>query len=74
MPNALPVWVKPLTTTYKPLDDRPLETRIKALAGRCGVANIPVLAKRGYRHAIDEFVVTVCGAQPHRADWIRHLE
>lgn len=40
---ALPVWVKPLTTTYKPLDDRPLETRIKALAARCGVANIPVL-------------------------------
>ena len=40
---ALPVWVKPLTTTYKPLDDRPLETQIKALAARCGVANIPVL-------------------------------
>jgi STE24 endopeptidase len=40
---ALPVWVKPLTTTYKPLEDRPLETRIKALAARCGVANIPVL-------------------------------
>jgi STE24 endopeptidase len=40
---ALPVWVKPLTTTYKPLDDRPLETRIKTLAARCGVANIPVL-------------------------------
>jgi STE24 endopeptidase len=40
---ALPVWVKPLTTTYKPLDDRSLETRIKMLAARCGVANIPVL-------------------------------
>jgi STE24 endopeptidase len=40
---ALPVWVKPLTTTYKPLDDRSLETRIKALAARCDVANIPVL-------------------------------
>jgi STE24 endopeptidase len=40
---ALPVWVKPLTTSYKLLDDRPLETRIKALAARCGVANIPVL-------------------------------
>jgi STE24 endopeptidase len=40
---ALPVWVKPLTTTYKPLDDRPLETRIKSLAARCGVADIPVL-------------------------------
>jgi STE24 endopeptidase len=40
---ALPVWVKPLTTNYKPLEDRPFETRIKALAARCGVANIPVL-------------------------------
>jgi STE24 endopeptidase len=36
------VWVKPLTTTYKPLDDRPLETRIEALAARCGVAHVPV--------------------------------
>jgi len=40
---ALPVWVKPLTTTYKPLEDHALETRIKALAARCGVTNIPVL-------------------------------
>ena len=39
---ALPVWVDPLTTSYKPLDDRPLETRIEALAARCGVTNIPV--------------------------------
>ena len=39
---ALPVWVKPLRTNYKPLEDRPFETRIKALAARCGVANIPV--------------------------------
>jgi Zn-dependent protease with chaperone function len=39
---ALPVWVKPLTTTYKPLDDRPLETRIKVLAARCGITNVPV--------------------------------
>ena len=39
---ALPVWVKPLTTAYKPLDDRPLEARIEALAARCGVTNIPV--------------------------------
>jgi STE24 endopeptidase len=28
---AWPVWVDPLTTTYKPLDDRPLEARIDAL-------------------------------------------
>jgi STE24 endopeptidase len=40
---ALPVWIKPLTTTYKPLDDSRLEARIKALAARCGVTNIPVL-------------------------------
>jgi STE24 endopeptidase len=39
---ALPVWVKPLTTNYQPLGDRPLETRIEALAARCVVANIPV--------------------------------
>jgi STE24 endopeptidase len=40
---AWPVWVDPLTTTYKPLDDRPLEARIDALAARCGIAHIPVL-------------------------------
>jgi Zn-dependent protease with chaperone function len=40
---AWPVWVDPLTTNYKPLDDLPLETRIEALAARCGIANIPVL-------------------------------
>lgn len=39
---ALPVWIDPLTTTYKPLDDRSLEARIEALAGRCGVAYVPV--------------------------------
>jgi hypothetical protein len=39
----LPVWVKPLTTAYKPLDDHHLEMRIKALAAWCGVTNIPVL-------------------------------
>jgi STE24 endopeptidase len=40
---ALPVWVKPLTTAYKPLEDRQLEARIEALAVRCGITNIPVL-------------------------------
>jgi STE24 endopeptidase len=40
---ALPVWVKPLTTNYKPLEDGPLKTRIETLAARCGVTNIPVL-------------------------------
>ena len=39
---AWPVWVSPLTTSYKPLDDPPLETRIDALAARCGIAHIPV--------------------------------
>ena len=40
---AWPVWVDPLTISYKPLDDRPLEMRIDALAARCGIAHIPVL-------------------------------
>ena len=40
---AWPVWVDPLTTTYKPLDDRPLEARIDALAARCGITHIPVM-------------------------------
>jgi len=40
---AWPVWVDPLTTNYKPLDDPPLETRIEALAARCSIVNIPVL-------------------------------
>ncbi|MGA8595055.1 MAG: M48 family metalloprotease [Bryobacteraceae bacterium] len=39
---AWPVWVDPLTTSYKPLNDRPLETRIEALAVRCGIAYVPV--------------------------------
>jgi STE24 endopeptidase len=40
---AWPVWVDPLTTAYKPLDDRAFEARIDALAARCGIAQIPVL-------------------------------
>jgi Zn-dependent protease with chaperone function len=39
---ALPVWVAPLTTSYKPLDDHPLEAEIKSLAARCGAASLPV--------------------------------
>jgi Zn-dependent protease with chaperone function len=39
---ALPVWIRPLTTNYNPLDDRPEEARIEALAARCGVAHVPV--------------------------------
>jgi STE24 endopeptidase len=38
-----PIWVDPLTTTYKPLENKPLEAEIKALAARCGVVDIPVL-------------------------------
>jgi STE24 endopeptidase len=38
---ALPVWVAPLTTSYKPLDNRALATRIETLAARCGVTNTP---------------------------------
>jgi STE24 endopeptidase len=39
---VVPVWVAPLTTHYKPLADAQLESRIDALASRCGVAGIPV--------------------------------
>jgi STE24 endopeptidase len=39
---AMPIWVSPLTTNYKPLVDKSLAARIDALAARCGVFNIPV--------------------------------
>jgi STE24 endopeptidase len=39
---ALPVWVAPLTTSYRPLTDKSLEVKIEALAARCGVSHIPV--------------------------------
>lgn len=39
---VLPVWVSPLTTTYRPLGDKALLAKIEALAGRCGVPHIPV--------------------------------
>lgn len=38
----LPVWVSPLTTTYKPITDKQLKARIETLAARCGVGHIPV--------------------------------
>jgi Zn-dependent protease with chaperone function len=44
---ALPVWVAPLTTSYKPLDDHPLEAEIKSLAARCGAASLPVFVGGG---------------------------
>lgn len=39
---AMPVFVAPLTTNYKPLDNQTLAAKIEALATRCGVAHIPV--------------------------------
>lgn len=35
--------MKPLTISFKPLEDGPLKTRIETMAARCGVTNIPVL-------------------------------
>ncbi|HEY1631757.1 MAG TPA: M48 family metalloprotease [Rhizomicrobium sp.] len=40
---ALPVWVAPLTTAYRPLQDKTLYVEIETLAARCGVHDIPVL-------------------------------
>jgi Zn-dependent protease with chaperone function len=39
---ALPVFVDPLTTDYKPLNDPRLAAQIEALAARCGVPPIPI--------------------------------
>ncbi len=39
---ALPVWIDPLTTSYKPLDNPPLQSRIDTLAARCSIHHIPV--------------------------------
>ena len=36
------MWIDPLTTSYKPLDNPPLQSRIDTLAARCGIAHIPV--------------------------------
>jgi len=40
---VLPIWVDPLTATYRPLSDKTLYTEIETLAARCGVHDIPVL-------------------------------
>jgi STE24 endopeptidase len=40
---ALPVWVDPLTATYRPLQDKTLYADIETLAARCGVHDIPIL-------------------------------
>jgi STE24 endopeptidase len=39
---ALPVFVDPLTTNYKPLNDAKLGAEIEALAQRCGMPHIPI--------------------------------
>ncbi|GAA0528866.1 Zn-dependent protease with chaperone function [Rhizomicrobium palustre] len=39
---VLPVWVDPLTTSYKPLADQNLYTEIESMSARCRVAHIPV--------------------------------
>jgi Zn-dependent protease with chaperone function len=40
---VLPVWVAPLTTSYRPLQDKALYAEIETLAARCGVHDIPIL-------------------------------
>ncbi len=39
---ALPVFVAPLTATYRPLADKVLAEKIETLAVRCGVGGIPI--------------------------------
>jgi STE24 endopeptidase len=39
---AWPIWISPLTTSFKPLDDPPLAARIDVFAARCGIPHIPV--------------------------------
>jgi STE24 endopeptidase len=39
---AIPVWISPLTTNYRPLPDTSLAAKIESLAARCGVTHIPV--------------------------------
>ncbi len=44
---ALPVFVDPLTTSYRPLDNPKLAAEIETLAARCGVGPIPVFVGGG---------------------------
>ncbi len=39
---AIPVFVSPLTTTYRPLADKSLTAKIERLATRCGAGGIPI--------------------------------
>jgi len=43
----MPVWIDPLTTTYRPLEDKTLYGEIENLAARCGVHNIPIVVGGG---------------------------
>ncbi len=38
-----PIWVDPLTTSYKPLRDASLASEIAGIAARCGVHDIPIV-------------------------------
>jgi Zn-dependent protease with chaperone function len=39
----MPVWVNPLTNSYKPLEDKQLAAEIRSLAARCGVRDLPIV-------------------------------
>ena len=39
----MPVWVNPLTNSYKPLENKQLAAEIQALAARCGVRDLPIV-------------------------------
>jgi STE24 endopeptidase len=58
----LPIWVEPLTTSFKPLADSGLKAELSQLAARCGVADIPILVGGG-----DD---TVVGLGPTRRIYI----
>jgi len=38
-----PIWVDPLTTSYRPLRDASLASEISGIAARCGVRDIPIV-------------------------------
>jgi STE24 endopeptidase len=40
---VIPVWVSPLTTSYKPLENKELAAEIRSLAARCGVRDLPIV-------------------------------
>jgi STE24 endopeptidase len=39
----MPVWVNPLTNSYKPLENKQLAAEIRSLAARCGVRDLPIV-------------------------------